>query len=85
VRTRFVTHGTAQAEDADTLVNEDLVFDTNASFRRIFLILPVMVSVYVQHWHGGKRHQERKIERVQIAAGDNQVDSLQLAFFKKVP
>ena len=82
---RFITHGTAEAKNTDALVNKDLVFDAGASFRREFFVFPVMIPMYVQYWYGRKRYQKGKIKRIQVAAGDDQVDALQVAFFEKVP
>jgi hypothetical protein len=41
--------------------------------------------MYVQYRYGRKRYQKGKIKRIQVAAGDDQVNALQLAFFEKVP
>ena len=78
-------HGAPQPQDAHPLIDEDLVFDTCAALWRHLRVFLVMIAVHIQHGHIGKGHQKRKIARIQIAAGNNKVNSLHFALLKKVP
>ena len=85
MRPRLIAHGAAEPKDTDAFMDINLVFNASASFRRDFFVFSVMVSMYVQYRYGGKSYQKRKIARIQIAAGNNQVDAFQLALLEKIP
>ena len=85
VYSRLVAHGTSQTEDAYTFMLINLILDANTAFRRDPFIFIIMITVYIQYRCRGKSGEKRKISGVQIPAGEYQIDTLQLFFFKKIP
>ena len=85
VGARPVAHGTAKAQNSDAVIDEYLILDTGTSFWRNFFIFSVVVSVDIEHRDCGQCHKEGEVARIQIAAGDDQVDPVQLALFEEIP
>ena len=85
VRPGLVPHGAAEPQNPHSFVYKYFILYAGTALRRYLLVLPVMVSVYIKHRPRIKGHQKGKVARVQIAAGDNQINSLQHAPVKIIP
>ena len=76
VRLGEVADVSLQAQDADTFVYVDFIFDAGTALRRPLLVFAVMVASNVQQGHGAEGHKKAEIFRIQVAAGDDQVNIL---------
>ena len=85
MRTQAITHGTAKSQNSNSIINIYIIVDADTAFRWNPLIFSVVVSVNIDNRSGSKSYQERQIVRVKIAAGNDQINSVQLAFFIKIP
>ena len=56
-----VTHGAAQAQNADSIVDVEIIVHADTALGRGHLILVVMVSVDVEHRGVSHCHEERKV------------------------
>ena len=81
----LIAHGAAQAYDADAVLLEEISVYTDAPLRGSSSVGGIMVPVDIENRAMKKRGQKREILRIQVAAGEDQIDSLQAAFFKIVP
>ena len=80
-----VPHGAAQPQDAYPLILVQAVLHTQAAGGWSFPILAVVIPVDIQDGAAGEGGQEGEIAGVQVAAGEDQVQSLQLAGGIEVP
>ena len=81
----LISHGTAESHDADTLMNINFIVNADASVRWDPFIFVIMISMYIQNGSRSKRCKKGKIPRIQIPAGNDQVNSLKLALFEIIP
>jgi hypothetical protein len=70
---RVIFAAAAQSQNANAIVDHDLVVDAVTAFRGIAVVVGVMVSVDIQYRSFGHGHQKREVLRFQIAAGYDQV------------
>jgi hypothetical protein len=82
---RFVTHGTAEPHKTNSLIFKNFPVNTDTAFRRRLLIAVIMIPVDIENRSGKKCGQEGKIMGVKIPTGEDHIDSIQFAFFKKIP
>ena len=81
----LISHGTAESHDADTLLIINFIVNADASVRWDPFIFVIMISMYIQNGSRSKRCKKGKIPRIQIPAGNDQVNSLKLALFEIIP
>lgn len=81
----IVIHGAAKSQNADTLMNVELVIHADAAFRWFTFILRVVVAVHIQYRRMGHGDQEGKILRPEISGGQDQVDVREFLFFVVIP
>ena len=81
----LVAHRASQAQDPDTLVFIELSIDADAPQRRIFFIPVVVVAVDIEDGAVGECGNEREIFRLEIPAGEDEVDAVQLVPGEVVP
>ena len=63
----------------------DLIVNADTPVRGYLPVFLIMVAVHIQDGHGGKCCQERKISWIQIAAGNDQINSRKLTLLKIIP
>ena len=80
-----ITHRTAKPQNPHSLVNIDLIVNTDTPVRRDLPVFLIMVPVYIQNRHGCKSRQKGKISGIQVSAGNNQINSRKLTFLKIIP
>ena len=80
----FVSHGAAQSQDPHAFMYIDLIVNADAALRGDPFVFIVMVSMDIKHRYSCKRSKERKIVGIQIPAGNDKIDPLHFAFFKKI-
>ena len=64
-----ISHGAAQSENTHALMAINLIFNTDTSQRRCFLIAVIVISMHIEHRSARKGCNIRQIIRLQIAAG----------------
>ena len=69
-----VLNGAPETKDADPIMNIDLVVNADTSFRGLFVVAFIVVAVYIQKRKICTGNQKRKIIRVQISAGQDQIN-----------
>ena len=69
----------------DNRVNINFIINADASVRWDLFIFVIMISMYIQNGSRSKRCKKGKIPRIQIPAGNDQVNSLKLALFEIIP
>jgi hypothetical protein len=85
VRTVLIAHGTAKAQNADTLMYIDLILHTNAAIRRRNLIYGIVIPMNIQHGSFKKGGQKGEIERAEIAAGEDKINLRELLLTEIIP
>jgi hypothetical protein len=81
----FIPHGTAESQNTDPFMLIDFSVNADAAFRRSLFVAAIVVSMYIEYRSLEKCGKKREIVGRKISAGENQIDSLQSAFFKKIP
>ena len=69
VAARLIAHRAAQPEHPDAVMDKKPVFNADAALRRRFFIAVIVVAMDIQDGGMGIGCKERKVLRVQIAAG----------------
>ena len=85
VRAAAVADAAAEAENAQPVDFDQPVLNAVAALGRMRIIAAVMIAAHIQQRRAPHCHKEGKIVRVQIAAGQNQVDPVQTARLIIVP
>ncbi len=70
---RTISHGTAEAEDAEPAELHDVVLRADAAFGWFCVITVIMIAVDINHRGGGEAGHIGEIRRGEIAAGEDQV------------
>ncbi len=81
----FVAHRASKTQYAHAFKFVDLSVDAGTSFWRSLMIAVIMISVYIQYRPLEKSGKERQVLRMQIPAGEDQIDPLQFAFVEIIP
>ena len=82
---RMIPAAATETADAKTVVFHDMAIDTVAALRGIALIAAIMISMDVKHRASGHGYKKAQIIRLQIAAGDDQLDPIQPFGQKVIP
>lgn len=85
VDTVSVAHGAAKSRDADAAVHVDGIFDADAAARCMTYVAVIVVASHVDERFVDDGDQKLKIVRVQIASGQNQVNTLKAFLAKAFP
>ena len=80
-----ILDASAQAQNPEALEVDNAVLRALAALRRMPVIGLVVIAVDVEHRSVGKGGDKGQIFGVQVAAGENQVDSLQAASVQIIP
>ena len=80
-----VAEASAKPDDAQAAKGHDLVVDTVAALRRTGAVALVMISVDIEQGRVAHGHKKGEIIRLQIAAGQDQIDVVQLFLAEIVP
>ena len=85
VGTVSIAHGAAKPRNADAAIHVHGVFDTDTAARCMTCVAVIVVAAHVDERLVDDRNQKLKIVRVQVASGQNQVDTLKAFLAKALP